>query len=87
MKKLYIVSVAFEFPVMAEDEKEAISYVEVAVDDVQKASAAPFSLHKKLPDYRLQDQVYGVSNLTFGEAVEAEKKLAEMNSKQIKFPW
>jgi hypothetical protein len=87
LKTLYIVSVAFEFPVMAEDEEEAVSYIEVASEDVMKASASRFELNKKLPDYSPDGQVYGTSGVTFAEAVEKEKRLAEMGSKQIKLPW
>ncbi len=87
MKTLYIVSVAFEFPVMAEDEEEAVSYIEVASEDVMKASASRFDLNQKLPDYSPDGLVYGTSDVTFAEAVEKEKRLAEMDSKQTKFPW
>ena len=97
MKRLYVVSVAFDFPVMAETEQEAKDFTDDAATDIvlseyAKAKRLAFTQDQPrkpiLPGYELEAPVYGVTtNVTFRSAIEEERRLLELEDKQIKMPW
>lgn len=97
MKRLYVVSVSFDFPVMAESEQEARDYTDDAATDIvlseyAKAKRLVFtqSTPRKpiLPGYELEAPVYGLTTkVTLREAIEEERRLLELEDKQTKMPW
>lgn len=80
-KKLYVVEVSFSFPVLADDEDEAVDFVEQAEKDLYLPDVATPRLIKIFADGRpehvagwsAEDLVYGEPEATLEEAVEAEK--------------
>ncbi len=97
MKRLYVVSVSFDFPVMAETEQEARDYTDDAATDIvlseyAKAKRLAFTQEPPrkpiLPGYDIEAPVYGtMTSVTFREAIEEERRLLELEDKQIKMPW
>lgn len=87
MKKLYTVTVEFEYAVLAEDEREAMDYANDALRDVivEEYASATETVYMpmgnvKMPQVRRPDDyddtslVYGADeDITLAEAIEAEK--------------
>ena len=84
LKKLYFVSVEFEYPVLAENEHEAMAEAEAAsldltsLADYAHAKLVTFKTNGQptyLPDgYTVKSLVYGVKgDVTLGEALAEEK--------------
>lgn len=83
-KKLYVVSVSFEFPVMAESEEDALDHVDEAVEDAVRQDTLCAYARKtyfnvkgepRLPvGFVLTDLVYGTEkDTTLEEAIELER--------------
>lgn len=87
MKRLYTVTVEFDYAVMAESESDAIRTADDAAGDVYLRECASATLtvqpvptttghfYTNLPEWDDDSLVYGCDeDITLGDAVEAEKK-------------
>ncbi len=88
MKKLFTVSVEFEYSVMAEDEREALDYADDVVRDMSGLSDSGHAtvavtmkpdgtFSTNLPSgWSREDLVYGVDNgdQTLAEAIDSERR-------------
>ena len=93
-KRLYVVRVEFEFPVLAESEDGAIEFVDDAVSGLStletKASAGLIRFGSKtnnpvLPSgYPLNGLVYGThEDITLADAVATERSIRDFEKKQM----
>lgn len=95
-KRLYMVSVSFSFPVLAETPSDAFDYLDESIHDLmanstleKHASVARVTFSEdgkpELGRYDAKATVYGAgSKLTLEDAFVEERRLFEMDSRQMK---